>query len=224
MMFIVFGLIADCHIKKQPMVHALVPIKSLTEAKTRLAPLLSPTDRVELALAMLADVLNALTATIVIGKISVISSDKQAATVAQQFGTELIRDNGELNAALTRAATACFNADARPLIVFADLPLATPAEFSQLVGYGNVADVVLARAADNGTNAMLTAPGFPLLFGSNSLVRHLHTAEQLGLHARVVDLSGLSRDIDQPADLWWLAERGATTQAGRFAKTMLARL
>lgn len=204
------------------MVHALVPIKTLAEAKSRLAPLLSPDERATLALAMLADVLMALRATAAIARVSVVGGDTRALAVAHDYGANIIADDGELNAALARATATRFSEGARPLIVFADLPLATPAEFAQFVAHGQNTDVVLASATDGGTNALLAAPGLPLLFGSNSLTRHVHAAEHLAMRTTVVDLPGLSRDIDQPADLWWLAERGAATQAGRLAKTLLA--
>ncbi|MBC8162805.1 MAG: 2-phospho-L-lactate guanylyltransferase [Roseiflexaceae bacterium] len=205
------------------MIHALVPIKPLAEAKTRLATLLTPQQRRALALAMFEDVLAALVATPEVAAVSVIGGDALTRQQAEFYGARAVADPRALNQALTQAAAQTWARGQRPLIVFADLPLATPAELGELTAHNAVADIVLAGAPDGGTNAMLCAPTMPLLFGSGSLAHHLRAAEQRGLRAKVLDLPGLARDIDRPEDIWWLAEHGVATRAGRLAQSLIER-
>ena len=68
------------------MTHALIPLKRLTEAKTRLAGLLQSSDRQALALAMVEDVLAVLSAHNDIDSITVVSDDPVAPLLANRYG------------------------------------------------------------------------------------------------------------------------------------------
>jgi 2-phospho-L-lactate guanylyltransferase (CobY/MobA/RfbA family) len=58
--------------------YALVPVKDLTQAKARLSPLLSPTERHALATAMLDDVLSALQQASTVERIALVTTDAHA--------------------------------------------------------------------------------------------------------------------------------------------------
>lgn len=208
------------------MIHALVPVKSLAHAKTRLAPLLLPDERRELVLAMLVDVLAAFHATPSITAITVVTADAQVQQVARKAGAGVRHDqSADLNVELLGAvSTVAHESSRRALVVFADVPLVTPAELTAFVETGDKADVVLAAARDGGTNAVLLprTQNMPLLFGAGSLARHLQAAAERGLSAEVVHAPGLGFDVDQPQDVLRLAEHGDVTVAGRVARAVAA--
>lgn len=208
------------------MLHALVPVKSLALAKGRLAPLLAPHERQQLVLAMLADVLAALHATPGVAAVSVLTSDARAADAARSCGAAVRPDHGHgLNGSLAAAAAdLAAEGFGRMLVLFADLPLARPAELAALLAHPS--PVALAAAADGGTNA-LAAPlplGFPLFFGARSLARHQRAARTHGLGVATLHLPGLSFDVDRPEDALRLAApHHAGAAAAQIRSILVAR-
>ena len=71
----------------------IVPVKSLGEAKSRLAAVLTPPQRAELVLAMLEDVLIAVRAAHD-GPLLLVTPDEEYAPSAERAGAELIADAG----------------------------------------------------------------------------------------------------------------------------------
>ena len=69
---------------------AVVPVKERASAKERLSPMLRPETRHALALAMLEDVLAALTATPGIAGLLVVTVDREAGRLAANYGARLI--------------------------------------------------------------------------------------------------------------------------------------
>src|SRR5436309_10194515 len=157
----------------------LVPIKDFANAKQRLAPVLTPEQRCQLARVMFADVLRALAAMLPSPTVAVVSRDAEAMRMASQFGFSRIYDG--LNAGETEAiAAATEQAVARgaefTLVIPGDAPLVTPEEISRLLDAAPKKEgAVLASAADGqGTNAVLRRPPalFPLRFGNHSYMPH----------------------------------------------------
>ena len=69
---------------------ALVPFKSLSTAKARLAPILSLPERQALAFAMLWDVLSALRAAKGLDEVALVSSDAKALKLAEGVGARTL--------------------------------------------------------------------------------------------------------------------------------------
>lgn len=172
---------------------AVVPLKINAQSKSRLAGLLSSGERMALIEAMARHVLATLAQVSTIDRIVVLS----AARPAWWRGDWAEDLSDTLNAALT---TWCFAAcPARLLVVHGDLPQITPAEVEALLATTNLIGCALATDRSGvGTNALaLTDPcGFNFQFGTDSRLRHERQRS-----CSVIDLPGLSRDIDQPADL-----------------------
>jgi len=116
------------------MLHAIVPVKSLALAKSRLSEMLDQGERRALALAMLEDVLRLLQATPVIARFGVVSRDTTVLRMAHRMGADRLIDHADdLNGALIQAATQYTQAGAQALLVLhADLPLATPEELGRI--------------------------------------------------------------------------------------------
>src|SRR5689334_3808010 len=102
---------------------AVVPVKGLSEAKTRLASILSPEERALLVLDMLSHVLDALISSRKIDAIAVLSPDP--AELHLPLGVESIVQRGDgLNNVLEEGRRWAIQHDADSLlVVFADLPL-----------------------------------------------------------------------------------------------------
>ena len=185
---------------------ALVPVKSLYEAKSRLATHLTQKQRSSLVLFMLHHILCTLQASNAFNRISVVSPDQQVLDKAQSWGTNirLEEDTGH-NPALTAAATRELAEGATALLtISADLPLLQVSDIHSIIEQSKYHPVVLAPSHDHtGTNALLIRPplALPYMFGPGSLQRYLSESHvrQLStcLHTRI----GLGLDIDTIDDL-----------------------
>jgi 2-phospho-L-lactate guanylyltransferase len=207
------------------MLHAIVPVKSLALAKSRLSEMLDPSERRALALAMLEDVLRLLQATPVVTRFGVVSRDTSVLRVAQQMGADRLLDQStDLNGALTQAASQYTQAGAQALLILhADLPLVTPDELGHMAAkLATPNDIALAPARDAGTNALacIAPHPIPFLFGGRSLERHVHAAREQRLTPHLIRSRGLERDIDRPEDLIWLLETPGHTNAQQFVRQL----
>lgn len=202
------------------MLAAIVPVKPLTQAKSRLSNILSAAERRLLVQTMLGDVLTALLAARRVDCVGVISADPAVLAQARAHGVEALPERqADLNAALTQAGLHYAGQGARATLVLpADLPLATPAAIERLIAACDRAwTAALAPSRNGGTNALLTRPplALPYRFGPNSQARHVAAARAHAVELRAIYDDRLSLDADRPDDLLLLAEQpGATaTQA-----------
>lgn len=198
-----------------PTVWAVVPVKPLTEAKSRLAPVLSPEERRALVLQLLRHTLRVLNTVEGVAQVLVISADEQVAGVTREEGGLLLREESApgLNASLRRALSDVEKegADAA-LILPGDLPHLTAATVQELLKQAPPppAVVIAPDRRNEGTNALLLAPPQIIAprFGGGSFRRHCRAAEAAGLASLVYRSPALALDVDLPEDL--TALRAAT--------------
>ena len=167
--------------------------------------------RVELSLAMLADVLASAAA---VGPTLVVAGDEDGATLARRFGAARVVDPGGGQGPAVEAALAGLGGTV--LVVNADLPCATAADLRALAAAIPPGGLALVEARDGTTNALgLSGPElFEPLYGPGSAARF----SALGAVAAAVP--NLSDDVDTMADLERLIARcGAHTQAVLAAGT-----
>src|SRR5579884_200007 len=166
---------------------ALIPVKSLALAKSRLVPSLTQHERETLVLDMLHHVLRILRQSECFEHISVVSADARVLSQAEQWGAHALpeeRDghNPALEAAARRELAA---GSAALLTISADLPLLTVCDIRALARQSAQYEVVLAASREGtGTNVVLVRPplALPYLFGPNSLHLHKQAAIQRNLH------------------------------------------
>ena len=187
---------------------ALLPVKTLTGAKQRLAPLLSEDERTGLARAMLHDVLAALEASDQVTSIAIVTDDAEAAQIGRDAGCDIIPEpqTKGLNNALSHALQTLMNKGVQSVfIIHGDVPAATPGEVDELISLQQYPPyVTIAKAAsDSGTNGMVLSPPdcIPMLYGTDSANKHVSMADQLDVPVEFVSLDGLGLDIDHPEDL-----------------------
>jgi 2-phospho-L-lactate guanylyltransferase len=175
----------------------LVPVKAFGEAKVRLAPALSGSQRAALARKMAGRVVASAAGL----PVAVVCDDAEVAGWARQLGALVIWEPGRgLNGAVQEGVARLGAAGARLVVVAAsDLPLATDLGW---VGRFPGVTIVPDRRRD-GTNviAVPTDAGFAFSYGPGSFARHLEEANRIGQPVRVVTSSALAWDVDVPADL-----------------------
>ncbi len=192
------------------MTQALVPLKDLVRAKTRLAGLLSPSERRALAQAMVEDVLAVLAAHPGIERTTLVSDDPCAYLLAARYGAGhwLESELGctGLNGVVSRAADRLLAEGAGSVLVLhADLPLLTAADISAVLSAARDGSKLVIGSDRHGVGTNLlcfggaTAPTFS--FGENSCERHLAAARARGIPVTVLRSRGIGLDLDEPRDL-----------------------
>lgn len=199
---------------------ALVPFKGPEGAKGRLAPTLTETERRELSLAMIRDVLAALAASPLDG-VLVVSRAPVARDLAREFGVEVFEETVRgLTGAVTEASGhVAARGGTGTLIVHGDVPLLTPAEVAAVVdGHRDV--TLVPDRHDIGTNCIAATPpnAMRYQFDGTSFAPHQALARAAGIEPRVVRLPGLGLDIDTLEALRDFSERPGDTRTGRYLR------
>jgi 2-phospho-L-lactate guanylyltransferase len=202
---------------------AVVPVKETAFAKQRLAKLLPPETRRELALAMLEDVLQSVSAVRELSGIVVVTLDPDAAELANRWGarvwTEGARDGHA--GAVTAAARRLADHGAAMLTIPGDVPLVTPPDFREIISaHRSSPSFVIVPARDElGSNAILCSPPnhVPLRFGANSYFPHLDAARAHGVEPTTVRLPRIALDVDEPDDLIEFMRVPSSTRARELA-------
>ncbi|MCB9453603.1 MAG: 2-phospho-L-lactate guanylyltransferase [Anaerolineaceae bacterium] len=187
---------------------AIIPVKPLNRAKSRLAQVLSPQDREQLAELMLRHVLGVVRNIPQIQGTLVISRDGRALAIAREFGARTVQESGapELNNALMRATQVAtrWNTEA-VLILPADLPLINEDDLNAILdlGHYNQTVVIATDQSEDGTNALFIRPPgvIDYAYGPGSFQRHIELAQEAGADVKVYQSPRMLLDIDLPADL-----------------------
>jgi 2-phospho-L-lactate guanylyltransferase len=192
---------------QKPMIYrALIPVKTLYEAKSRLAPHLSQVRRANLVLKMLGHVVSVLQTSAELEDVIVVSPDPVVLKHAQSWGARaMLEEQPGHNPALSAAASKELATGASALLTLsADLPLLQERDIYKMIVKSRHYDVVLAPSRDGtGTNALLVRPPLvlPYLFGPGSLQRYQAEAQERHLRTTFYHSIGLALDIDTLDDL-----------------------
>ncbi|MDA8276318.1 MAG: 2-phospho-L-lactate guanylyltransferase [Actinomycetota bacterium] len=189
----------------------LVPVKAFAEAKRRLHPALGTAERAELARAMTERVLQACGPL----PVAVVCDDPAVAEWSRQRGALVVWEpgrglNGAVEAGVDHLARSGVE---RVTVAHADLPRA---ERLWDVDPGDGVVLVPDRFG-NGTNvlAVPTDAGFRFSYGPGSFARHHAEACRLGLPVRILERPDLAWDVDEPADVVPVGDRGPVPPAPR---------
>ena len=185
---------------------AVVPVQRLETAKSRLASVLSPQERSELVLTLFDNVMTSLTGSSAVRRIVVVSPDPQVLDVSRRWQAERVEQSGRgLNAAIRLGRDHAVSLGAESiLIVLADLPRLTSDDVDLMVNRSLAMSVTMAPDRHGrGTNAMILRPPDAIepSFGVDSLLKHQHEVEQLGLNASTFKSPGTAFDVDTVDDL-----------------------
>jgi 2-phospho-L-lactate guanylyltransferase len=188
----------------------IVPHRGLDSAKSRLASVLSPEERVLLGERLLRHVVG--TAVSSLGPdddLMVISPSLALADIVGPMGASLTSQHGMgLNEGLEQARFDALVDDVDTLVVLhGDLPNLRPSDVETLLNAvppGDAPAVAIAPdRAGTGTNGLvLRPPGvIRFRFGPGSFAAHLEEVGHAGVPLVAVNRAGLAFDLDTPEDL-----------------------
>jgi 2-phospho-L-lactate guanylyltransferase len=194
---------------------AILPVKRFSLAKQRLGASVADTLRLELAQAMVTDVLLALADSEGNEITIVVTREESVAQAASELGALVLDDAAEAGqsaAAELGARQAIASGMERVLCVPGDCPALDPAELDALLaapsgGGGRDASepevVIIPDRHGTGTNGLLLSPPDVITpsFGPESCERHRGLALAAGVACRVERPASLLLDIDTGADL-----------------------
>ena len=205
----------------------VIPIKDLENAKTRLAPALSPKERRGLFQAMAEDVLAAAAGARGLAGVLVLTNDARAAALAGRFEARIESEPANVgqSEAVARAAGILKREGADGILTLpADAPLTTPSEIERMLARhpnDRPAMTIAPDHAERGSNCLILTPGdlIPLHFGHVSFQPHLAEARAIGIEPTIVrDVPGIALDVDTPEDLQAALATGRSTKAMTFAR------
>jgi 2-phospho-L-lactate guanylyltransferase len=185
----------------------VVPVKSLRDGKSRLAPALSVAERRAFNEWLLVRTLRQAALFPGLERTLLVSACEEACACASAQGAQVLKERtpGGLNEALRQAQRSLSELGAtRMLAVSSDLPLLRAQDLRQLAGAVSAHTIALAPDRDwQGTNGLCLDASVPFdfAFGPNSFARHLNGTAQLGLDPAVVERAGLAFDVDTPDHL-----------------------
>jgi 2-phospho-L-lactate guanylyltransferase len=207
---------------------AILPVKRFARAKQRLGVSVADPLRLELAEAMVADVLIALAQTESIEQTILVTGERSVASAARERGAIVIEDDreqGQPAAATLGVRRALAEGIERVLCVPGDCPTLDPAELDALLQTGSEDRrepqvVIVPDRHGAGTNGLLLTPPDAISpsFGPGSCECHRALAHAAGAACRVERVPSLLLDIDTGADLDVLRARLAAHPA-RAART-----
>ena len=192
------------------MINALLPLKNLSAAKTRLASVFSPSDRRGLMRAMAEDVLGVISSHPGLDRVWLVSDDLGAEVLAERYLVHHVSErilgccglNTVLEAACERVVA---SPEDRILVLHADLPWLTRADIDvALAIHSETGGLLLAPDRGlKGTNLMVfqaeNRP--PFCFGENSNQRYQQWAQNENLACTNLQCKGTASDVDLPVDV-----------------------
>ena len=200
---------------KAPGTVAIVPMKPLDQAKTRLSSELTQSQRNAVVLNTFRRVLWAINGLgpifgedSAMDSVWVVGGDAEVSRVAKEEEAEWMEEEGsDINDALWTAFQRAFGAGKASLFLPGDLPFLKPKDVWGMVGAsGRLKNVTLAPARQGGgTNGILVPAGltkpFRPLLGPESFRRHLSQAATSGISISIYYSQGLAFDLDTSEDL-----------------------
>ena len=181
----------------------IIPVKPFDEGKSRLAPLLAPSERAALnafffeSTMKLADECTSAATTIVI------SRSERVLQAARRWGVLTVRERGSsLNAAANQATRVARAAGATSILLLpTDLPFANSAALQGIVARGKEPRMsIVSDQSGRGTNVLFLSP--PSLnrywFGRSSYKFHCKAGQASGLVVTEQRSPRLEFDVDTP--------------------------
>ncbi|WP_326537924.1 2-phospho-L-lactate guanylyltransferase [Pseudorhodoferax sp.] len=183
----------------------VIPMKPFALAKSRMAAAMTPPQRQRLVRALFLRTQRFFATQFPRMDRVVVTPCPAVQALCARVGATAILEPGldGLDAAAARArGWATERGYGRMLLVPGDIPVWTRREVHALLAAGAAHEVVVARARDGGTNALLLAlPNrMPFRYGPQSAARHAQAAADAGHSVAVCRLPFLAHDLDVPGD------------------------
>ncbi len=198
----------------------LIPVKDPTNAKTRLAELLSEEERGRFAWAMFEDLSEAISTARKPDRVIIVSSFVPALERARSLGWDVLLEASQRSESTSVDwASGILSARGFDTVMRlpADLPLVRAEDIDELLAIelDSRGAILVPSREGTGTNAIIRTPPalFPSRFGPNSLALHKEVAALVGVDCVIRNNARIALDIDEPADVELLLEEGQGTRA-----------
>lgn len=188
----------------------VLPVKNFENAKTRLAPTLTPEQRRTLFRLMVEDVLAAMCASDLEG-VLVLTNEPEAAALAAAYGARVEGEPenlGQSEAVMRAMQILEAEGVGAALQLPGDIPGVSAAEINRLIeaheARGPRAMTIVRGHDGKGSNALAVSPPtlMPFHFGHDSFGPHLAEARAAGVEPVILDgLPGVALDVDTGDDL-----------------------
>ena len=203
-------------------INILLPVKSLAQCKTRLAPLMTLQQRQQLVIALLKNNLRILLRDFSQHHILVITPDLIVASIAKDFKVSVLLESSDLGLNQAVAAGTDWSLAQgyqTQLVLAPDIACLDKRELEYLLDQRplqnkttkqTAAAVIIGVANDGGTNALLTQPPnvIPSRYGSHSASIMKAESRQREIDCHLLHLPFLALDIDTPDDwMQWKANQ-----------------
>lgn len=186
---------------------AIVPIRTLEGAKSRLGEVLDAEERHDLAVALLERTVRAAVAASLVAGVVAVSPDPAALEIAAGGAHPLRQRTSGLNAAVAEARLEARRLGATEVLVLpTDLPQISPSAIDELIRAARDTPGPLVLLVPDrhgrGTNALFLRPPdvIEVAFGGDSRLAHAARAGAAGVAYRELD-GPLAMDLDTPEDL-----------------------
>ena len=186
----------------------LIPVKTFTDSKKRLADHYSAADRAALASALCEDFFRTIAQVKGIDRVFVVSQEPRALAWARDKGWETIVETAQISEShsVDAASHHCAGQGVQALLRLPiDIPLVLPSDIEAL--FANMRDapatVIVPSRDGTGTNALLRSPPtlFRSHFGPGSFALHLDEAKRCGALLHVMRNPRIELDVDEIDDL-----------------------
>ncbi|WP_250001805.1 2-phospho-L-lactate guanylyltransferase [Actinoplanes sp. M2I2] len=188
---------------------AVMPVKRLGVAKSRLRGAVPAARHGDLALAMVRDTATAVLAASTVAELLVVTDEPLAAAVVAALGARVVPDrpSAGLNEAMRYGADDVAGLGVHRAVLAGDLPALRPEQLDAALTAARPGRAFVADAAGTGTVLLAVAPGEPLdpHFGIGSAAAH----EASGARSLEGAWPGLRQDVDTPDDLLTVLGLGA---------------
>jgi 2-phospho-L-lactate guanylyltransferase len=192
---------------------AVIPVKRLDAAKTRLRGAVPDARHRDLALAMVCDTVTAVLACAEVVDLIVVTDDPVATRAVAALGAHPVPDRpgAGLNAAMLFGADTVAGLGAHRAVLAGDLPALRPEQLGSALKLAQLKPAqrrsFVPDAEGPGTVLLAAPPGVPLdpHFGVGSAAAHAAS----GAVPLTGDWPGLRQDVDTPADLGTVLALGA---------------
>ena len=186
---------------------AVIPIKPLDDAKSRLADILSPDERRELVIALFVHTVTQIKESGKFEGIAVITADPQVWEISHQMGIDIIEEPipSDLNESLFNALEWLKPRLVRSLMILpGDLPYLNARLLVDMVAEAEQFNLMMISPDQSlsGTNALHVTPkeGLAFTFGEDSFIHHVHLAKRMNYNLKIYMSDQLKVDIDTPED------------------------
>ena len=190
---------------------AIIPVKSLQKTKSRLANVLSPSQRATLTQQLLRRTLHTLQQVPALEQLVVVSRDETVAGEATAHHARVVveKDGDGLNEAVSLGKAYAASKGAQAVLVLpSDLPFIEATDIEMMLAVGKTAVfptntlIICSDQHQQGTNALYlpASLNFAFKYGRYSYQQHLAEANRHQLHIHTISIPGLQFDLDTEQD------------------------